>query len=857
MNGLKSVTQSIKAGVTALVVTVLVLSGTGVRAATDIRNYVFGNSLINHPTDSQKTNVPYWLYQLAKEAGHSYAVDGQWGFLRNFAQDLPPTAQWSFPRVNDVWAPERQGFADAEFNTILLNPTNFIQYQAADVPYEGENPEKTSPLSATLKVFDWVAGQAPDARFYIFEGWADMGTFGRGFPPSHQAYRKYLNYNTADYHNWYLGYISALRQARPELDIRLIPVAAILAGLLRETELAKISITDIYLDDAPHGTETLYFLASLITYKALFGENAPVNLKLPDILHPVLRDNYTEVLAYIDTETTRLTAGLSGLSDIRFVGSESDGTGTLPLAMGLNGISDWSTQHPFVDIMKTARPWIGHLPGQWGGWEAADLEKSSYLDAYGWPKEIPPELSHVETFILSDQPKEAISLVGKYRLNYKGRGKIRIGGRARPISYKEGEIWFSYRPGEDVVGISILETDPEGSGDYIRDISVVREDQIALFEAGVVFNPRWTQLIRGLQAVRFMDWMSTNGSEISNWDQRPRLSDYTYVRRGVPVETMVALANELGTDPWFNMPHQANDEFVRRFAIHVEHHLDTELKAYVEYSNEMWNFIFQQAHWAGEQARERWGEAGEDGWVRFAGARAAEITQIWRVVFGQTADDRLVRVIATHTHWPGLEEVLFEGAGQPVSEVFDAYAVTGYFALGTDTEPQFEKVLQWIADSTKAAVKAGEEKGWSGPRLKEFVKTRRFDQAVPLLAASIRSGSLSELVDERFPYHAEVAARNGLELIMYEGGTHVVGLGEFISDETLTELFNYFNYTPEIAELYRDLLVGWHAAGGSLFNAFVDVAAPGRFGSWGALRHLDDSNPRWDVLMRHRRQQDQ
>jgi hypothetical protein len=32
------------------------------------------------------------------------------------------------------------------------------------------------------------------------------------------------------------------------------------------------------------------------------------------------------------------------------------------------------------------------------------------------------------------------------------------------------------------------------------------------------------------------------------------------------------------------------------------------------------------------------------------------------------------------------------------------------------------------------------------------------------------------------------------------------------------------------------------------FNAFVDVAAPSRWGSWGALRHLTDDNPRWQVL---------
>jgi hypothetical protein len=30
--------------------------------------------------------------------------------------------------------------------------------------------------------------------------------------------------------------------------------------------------------------------------------------------------------------------------------------------------------------------------------------------------------------------------------------------------------------------------------------------------------------------------------------------------------------------------------------------------------------------------------------------------------------------------------------------------------------------------------------------------------------------------------------------------------------------------------------------------AYSDVAYPSRYGSWGALRHLDDSNPRWEAL---------
>jgi hypothetical protein len=81
------------------------------------------------------------------------------------------------------------------------------------------------------------------------------------------------------------------------------------------------------------------------------------------------------------------------------------------LAMGLNGIADWTTQRPFIDVMKTARPWTGHLPGQWGGWDHAALAASGALDGAGWPKRIPPELSGISTLLLTHQPEAAVSVI--------------------------------------------------------------------------------------------------------------------------------------------------------------------------------------------------------------------------------------------------------------------------------------------------------------------------------------------------------------------------------------------------------------------------------------------------------------
>ena len=772
------------------------------QAQTDVRAFVFGNSLINHVTDSPDTTMPYWLAQLATAGGHGFGLDGTFGFPRDFAARLPPEPGWSIAGVNPVWDTENFGFRMAGFNTIILNPENFVQYQAPDVPYQDDD---ASPLSTTLRVLDYTDGQIPGARYFIYEGWAEMGVY----PPDPKEMAAYHAYNIGAYHDWYTAYAAGL--ATPDRPVTLIPVGSVLSRVLTETPLAALAPTELYSDDAPHGTAALYFLAAMISYSSLYNEPPPA-FAAPDSLPALIRDSYPQIAAFVWT-------AVSGKSSVSAAPVENPALG-----MGLAGIADWSTEQPFIDLMKSARPWIGHLPGQWGGVEAAQIEAGGFLDQNGWPRQIPDGAERIEAFILTDQPAESTSLAGRYRLTYNGQGVITVGGLAQEIDVKPGEIWFTYTPGPGLVGVAISAVDPT---DPVRDIAVVKADNIALYQAGAIFNPAWLAQIRDVRSVRFMDWMQTNGSSQTRWSDRPLPGDYTYARRGVPVEVMVQLANEIGADPWFNMPHQADDAYVSAFATLVHDSLDPRLKTYVEYSNEVWNFIFPQTLWAVEQARALWGDAaGDDAWMQFVGMRAAQVAEIWAGVYADSPD-RLVRVIATHTGWPGLEVPLLNaplavaGGSRPPYQSFDAYAIAAYFGYDLGSDEMAATVRGWIA----------------GPN------------ANAAAADQIRAGSLQELLTTTFPYHAAVAAAHQLKLVMYEGGTHVTGLGNQVNDDTLTAFFTAFNYSPEMARLYDELLTGWQTSGGTLFNAFVDVAPPSKWGSWGALRHLNDNNPRAAALM--------
>ncbi len=782
-----------------------------------VNAFIFGNSLVTHDTGSDETTVPHWVDLLADARGHGFAVDGRWGFLRNFATDLPPEPQWSFEGVNRAWSNERYAFRRVGFDTIIITPANFIQYQPSDAAYDGENPRNDTPLAATSRLIDWSTTQARGARFYIYEGWAEMASV-TSYPPNARGLAQYYEYNAGEYHAWYQDYVARLQSAHSDADITLIPVAPILADILANSALADIPVSELFTDDAPHGTNNVYFLAGMITYAALYSEQAPADVTLPETLHPMIRANYAQI-------SNRIWANFTGAITPEGAVESVPETGLADpsLAIGLNGVADWSTQQPFIDVMKTARPWIGHLPGQWGGWDAARLNEQGYLGPDGWPIAIPDEVTGLEALFLTNQDPGAVSLAGRYRMTWEGQGDLTVTGSALDVEREGDAITFGFRPGEGLVAARIEATDPD---DPIRNITVVREDLVPFHEAGAIFNPDWIKHIRDMRMIRFMDWMFTNGSPQVTWDDRPRVDDFSYVWRGVPVEVMVELANYIGADPWFTMPHMADDAYVQAFAQTVHGTLNPRLHAHVEWSNEVWNFLFPQAVWARDQAIERWGDdAPDDAWMQFAGLRAAEVMNIWSDVY--TGDeDRLVRIVGTHSGWLGLEETMLDaplGAEEglpPALASFDAYAITGYFGFEIGDDEMTETLLGWIADG----------------------------EATERVTQMLRDGSFAELINDIFPYHAALTQRHGLDLLMYEGGTHVTGHGEQTGDDRLTAFYSAYNYSPEMAALYADLVAGFREASGQSFNAFVDVAAPSQFGSWGALRHLDDVNPRWATL---------
>ena len=317
-----------------------------------------------------------------------------------------------------------------------------------------------------------------------------------------------------------------------------------------------------------------------------------------------------------------------------------------------------------------------------------------------------------------------------------------------------------------------------------------------------------------------MDWEATNNSTLANWSDRITTTSATQATsKGVALEYLIQLANTLKIDPWFTIPAQASDDYVQKFAAMVRDRLDPTLKAHVEYSNEVWNGIFTQANYAGQQGLASglddtsWGAG-----MRYYAERSVEIFKIWGNVFGASTSQRVERVLAGQAGNPWVGEQIL--AWKDAYKHADSYAIAPYFDGFGDADGD----------------------GWS-----DINDVDRVNITINMTADQIIDGMLKELPTEiktMFDKSASTAKRFGLDLVSYEGGAHLTSY-QFPDDKVarMTDLFTEVNRNPRMRDVYKAYLDQWQASsGGGDFNQFNDVTGSSKWGFWGALEY-QNQNP--------------
>ncbi|HND53070.1 MAG TPA: hypothetical protein PLV92_11755, partial [Pirellulaceae bacterium] len=391
----------------------------------------------------------------------------------------------------------------------------------------------------------------------------------------------------------------------------------------------------------------------------------------------------------------------------------------MDVGMNLEWIADYSPAWVFKDAFQQARAW------QTQEYNTAtrlstNTSRPAHVDDKGWPTQLDTwtndqgQVIQQRLLAMMFNGAGGVHPAGVYHLEWKGTGTISFLGDGRVLSRtvdSAGTTHVELDVTPTTGGIA-LRIDTMSSTDPIRDLHVWLPDYNGESFAGQAwrpgadfspFHPLFIERLAPFESLRFTQMSSAVPSDIVHWsDSRPvdhaRQSTFAVdFQNGVSPEYMIELSNELGANPWFNMPHLAQDDYVRRFAELVRDQLDPHLKVYVEWSNEVWNYApgFEGHVWARDQA------AAEG--VRIEEIVARETRRdfaIWSEVFaGQ--EDRLIRTVGGFTAGVGTagwnEQVLSRMQGE-----FDALAIAPYISPSRDVRATYTAsttVDQVLADT--------------------------------------------------------------------------------------------------------------------------------------------------------------
>jgi hypothetical protein len=519
------------------------------------------------------------------------------------------------------------------------------------------------------------------------------------------------------------------------------------------------------------------------------------------------------------------------------------------LGTNLTSVTDYSPQLPFIDLFKISRAWFtqcapGQDPGCTNGnaWDTGEAQ-SLDLDSSGWVRSLPSRASApIFTMAATYWDVPAQFPAGRYIVRYEGEGTIEYGlGAAKDASRSTTRRdVVSVDPSNGGILLRITSIDPNNNGNYIRNITVVRESDEQLLPANR-FSASFLSQLYPYQALRFMDWMRTNDSSNATWGARALSTDARYSSdKGVPAEVMIDLANTTDKAPWFTLPHQADDSYIQSFAALARATLRADLPVYVEYSNEVWNDAFSQGSWVQARGEAAWPGGAESGFtkrINYYGRRAAEICDLWKAAF---SDDpgRVVCVVASQAanSWTASEALSCPlwNQGPCAAHGISALAIAPYFGDYLGQEVAKSEVRSWtgLSDGGISSI---------------FTELRSGSR----LSGGPSGGALSQSfgwIEE----NKRVADANGVSLVTYEGGQHLVGIGSAGDDDSITALFTNANRDSRLGDLYNDYLSGWSNRGGGVFMHFTDITDYSKYGSWGALERIGQtSSPKYNALWRY------
>lgn len=552
----------------------------------------------------------------------------------------------------------------------------------------------------------------------------------------------------------------------------------------------------------------------------------------------------------------------------------------------------------FVDLFRISRPFpefsCTDIKYDSNGWPA---EIPASCDTQVNPTFRTP--TWATTLILRYLPYGAIP-TGKYTVLYEGTGSLQYSGIANklPAESQPGRDIIEITPdliktrssaglrvqlknmdstnpvkniriimpGGTCEGNLLVRVDGESdcpSGQYRSFV-----DTLAADRNSIIFNPDYLRFLKDFKVLRTMNLMEMSPRNRAcypltddaykqcllqefTWDQRAKMDQPSWggssrtpllklYARGAPLEVVVALANTLNKDVWFNLPHNATNDYVTQFATYVRDNLNSNLKIHLEYTNEPWNAIF----WGAMYVRMKGIALGLDTteWragYKYYSNRSVEIFKIWHDIFG--GSERLIRTLNTYhpDEWMSRNMLSYNGNSQFV----DALASAPYFQGCWDKTANVA-----CADTIKNPLVVKD--ATSVDDLFNIIDNPNNPYGI---AATIKWMSVQ----------AKVAKDFNIDFYTYEGGQHLVTKNEDPSltadhRKRLLDLIRAANRDPRMAGRYSQMLTGWKESGGKLFMLFTMPQSYHSWGTFGIKEHLNQARseaPKYDMSMQFQEMQ--
>lgn len=445
-----------------------------------------------------------------------------------------------------------------------------------------------------------------------------------------------------------------------------------------------------------------------------------------------------------------------------FAGSARNivGVGT-GIGIDLNTIAFWDGSRPFYNLIYGSN-WSMRGPA------GSQDVPAEHLDADGWIKSLP---SGYRAYRVLSMPAQSADIVCHWQGN--DAGSMELTGDTATNYRRTGRNQFKFHYQSTYPRLQSLPTLSFGvtSPDYVRNIDCRESSSVADQE----FDRTFLNTLKGFRVIRFLKWQfAVEANSPVSWSTRNKQGDGSYwVKDGVPVETMISLANEAQADPWFSMPWNADDDYVRHFAQLVRGRLAPGRKVYVEVSNEVWNGSYPVMHQAEKEGTAEGLAPGKEPYAKAMYRYAEKTRQVMKIWSSEFADQptRLVRVMSTQNVNPYWSEQIL-GLEDTAANV-DALATAPYWAF---------------MDS--------DYRGQSSNQILETILPQRIDEAIGF-AKQQRS----------------IARKFGKRYISYEGGQHV-----WLNNHP--ELVAEIERDPRMADLYRSYITRWNSNIGDTLTLF-------------------------------------